>query len=187
MTTIRPVAGSTANWMLQPPANVPIERIARIAASRMIWYCASVNVCCGATVTLSPVWTPIGSTFSIEQMMTTLSAASRSSSSSNSFHPKRHSSTRTSWTGESWSARLTIGSKSSAFHTMPPPAPPIVKLGLSTTGWNACAPVPSPASSCATSFASRSELATRLRAWSSPMRSMRSRNFCRSSVMWTAA
>ena len=38
MTTIRAVAGSTANWMLQPPANVPMERIARMAASRIAWY-----------------------------------------------------------------------------------------------------------------------------------------------------
>ena len=108
ITIIRPLAGSTANWMLQPPANVPMERIALMAASRSLWYCGSVSVCCGATVTESPVWTPIGSTFSMEQMMTTLSFASRNSSSSYSFHPTRHSSISTSWTGDSSSPRVTL-------------------------------------------------------------------------------
>ena len=59
-----------------------------MAVLRMCWYCLSVNVCAGATVTESPVCTPIGSTFSIAQMMMTLSFASRKSSSSNSFQPK---------------------------------------------------------------------------------------------------
>ena len=43
---------------------------------------------------LSPVWTPIGSTFSIEHTTTQLSARSRITSSSNSFQPLRHSSIR---------------------------------------------------------------------------------------------
>ena len=37
MAIMRPVTGSIANWALQPPANVPIERIILMAASRMIW------------------------------------------------------------------------------------------------------------------------------------------------------
>ncbi len=41
---------------------------------------------------LSPVCTPIGSIFSIEQMTTALSIRSRITSSSNSFHPIRDSS-----------------------------------------------------------------------------------------------
>ena len=41
---------------------------------------------------LSPVWTPIGSMFSIEQMTTKLSATSRITSSSNSFQPMTDSS-----------------------------------------------------------------------------------------------
>ena len=53
----------------------------------------------GATVTESPVCTPIGSTFSIEQTITTLSLASRISSSSNSFQPMIDSSRRTSVVG----------------------------------------------------------------------------------------
>ena len=50
----------------------------------------------GATVMLSPVCTPIGSTFSIEQMTTKLSATSRITSSSNSFQPITDSSSRIS-------------------------------------------------------------------------------------------
>jgi hypothetical protein len=61
------------------------------AASRIRWYSRSVSVCAGATVIESPVWTPIGSKFSIEQMMTTLSALSRITSSSYSFQPRMDS------------------------------------------------------------------------------------------------
>ena len=46
-----------------------------------------MSVCCGATVTESPVWTPIGSMFSIEQTITQLSLWSRMTSSSNSPQP----------------------------------------------------------------------------------------------------
>ena len=53
----------------------------------MIWYSLSVSVSAGATVMESPVCTPIGSTFSIEQMMMQLSAVSRTTSISNSFQP----------------------------------------------------------------------------------------------------
>ena len=65
----------------------------------MRWYSRSVSVSAGATVMLSPVCTPIGSTFSIEQMTTKLSARSRMTSSSNSFQPITDSSSSTSWTG----------------------------------------------------------------------------------------
>ena len=53
----------------------------------------------GATVIESPVCTPIGSTFSIEQMITQLSARSRITSSSYSFHPTIDSSIRISLIG----------------------------------------------------------------------------------------
>jgi hypothetical protein len=99
ITTIRPVGGSTANWMLQPPVSTPTARSTAIARSRMRWYSRSVRVIAGATVTESPVCTPIGSTFSIEQTTTTLSFLSRMSSSSNSFQPRIDSSSRTSVTG----------------------------------------------------------------------------------------
>ncbi len=65
----------------------------------MRWYSRSVSVSAGAQVMLSPVWTPIGSMFSIEQMTTKLSAQSRITSSSYSFHPMTDSSMSTSCTG----------------------------------------------------------------------------------------
>ena len=89
MTIISPVAGSVANWMLDPPVSTPISRMMAIDASRMIWYSLSVRVCAGATVMLSPVWMPIGSKFSMEQTITTLSLRSRMTSSSYSFQPSR--------------------------------------------------------------------------------------------------
>ena len=76
-----------ANWMFDPPVSTPISRITAIEASRIRWYSLSVSVWAGATVIESPVWTPIGSKFSIEQMMTTLSSASRITSISYSFQP----------------------------------------------------------------------------------------------------
>ena len=44
MTTIRPVSGWTANWMLQPPVSTPTARMIRMAVSRMCWYSRSVSV-----------------------------------------------------------------------------------------------------------------------------------------------
>ena len=87
MTMSRPSFGSTANWMLQPPVSTPTSRRIAMPRSRMVWYSRSVSVIAGATVTESPVCTPIGSRFSIEQTTTTLSWASRINSSSYSFQP----------------------------------------------------------------------------------------------------
>ena len=87
MTMSRPSSGLTANWMLQPPVSTPTSRRMSMPSVRMVWYSRSVNVIAGATVTESPVCTPIGSTFSIEHTTTTLSWPSRISSSSYSFHP----------------------------------------------------------------------------------------------------
>ena len=99
MTTIFPVPGSTPNWMLLPPVSTPMARITLRAMSRMFWYSTSLKVIAGATVIESPVCTPIGSIFSIEQMMTTLSALSRITSSSYSFQPSTDCSTSTSRVG----------------------------------------------------------------------------------------
>ena len=74
MTTMRPLCGSTANWMFEPPVSTPISRMTAMAASRMAWYSRSVSVCAGATVIESPVCVPMGSKFSMEQMTMTLSA-----------------------------------------------------------------------------------------------------------------
>ncbi len=113
ITTMSPFAGFTANWILQPPASTPISRITAIAASRITWYSRSVSVIAGATVIESPVCTPIGSTFSIEQTITTLSSQSRITSSSNSFHPSSERSTSTCEMGLSSSPPFTIRSYSS--------------------------------------------------------------------------
>ena len=113
MTIMRPFFGSTANWMFEPPVSTPISRITAKEASRMSWNSRSLSVCAGATVMLSPVWTPIGSKFSMEHTSTQLSAWSRMTSISNSFQPSSDSSTSTSLTGERSSPRATMVSNSS--------------------------------------------------------------------------
>ena len=95
ITTMRPFFGSMANWMFDPPVSTPISRITAIEASRIRWYSLSVSVWAGATVIESPVWTPIGSKFSMEQMMTQLSSLSRITSISYSFQPMTDSSKST--------------------------------------------------------------------------------------------
>src|SRR5262249_53409345 len=134
MTTIRPVRGWTANWMLQPPVSTPTARTTAIATSRMCWYSRSVRVIAGAMVTESPVCTPIGSMFSIEQTTTTLSLRSRISSSSNSFQPRMDSSSSTSVTGLASSPDPAMRRRSAASCAMPEPAPPRVNEGRITTG-----------------------------------------------------
>ena len=134
MTTISPFSGFTANWMLQPPAATPISRMIAHAASRIVWYSRSVSVIAGATVIESPVCTPIGSRFSIEQTITTLSAESRITSSSNSFQPISERSMSTCLVGERSSPRRTIASYSSRLYAMPPPEPPSVNDGRMMAG-----------------------------------------------------
>ena len=124
MTTIRPVAGSSANCTLEPPVSTPTRRMQAKAASRIAWYSTSVRVWAGATVIESPVCTPIGSTFSIEQMITQLSARSRMTSSSNSFHPAIDSSTRISPIGLAAMPLAARRSRSSGVAAMPVPRPP---------------------------------------------------------------
>ena len=99
--------------MLEPPVSTPISRMMAMAASRISWYSLSERVWAGATVMESPVWMPMGSTFSMEQMMTTLSPRSRITSSSNSFQPITDSSTSTVPTGEVESPQRTASSSSS--------------------------------------------------------------------------
>jgi len=83
--------------------------------------------------------------FSIEQMMMQLSCLSRTTSISNSFQPSTLSSIRTSSVGEASMPRSTISINSLRVYAMPPPVPPIVKLGrmiagkpMSATAVNAC-------------------------------------------------
>ena len=114
ITTTRPSAGLTANWMLQPPVSTPTDRMMPIDRSRRCWNSRSVSVIAGATVIESPVCTPIGSRFSIEQTMTTLSARSRITSSSYSFHPMIDSSRSTSVVGDATSPEPAIWRRSSS-------------------------------------------------------------------------
>ena len=134
ITTRRPVFGSTANWMFEPPVSTPTLRMTAFASSRMAWYWRSESVIWGATVIESPVWTPIASKFSIEQTMITLSAVSRMTSSSNSFQPSTDSSIRTSWVGDSRSPLATTLRNSASVFAAPPPEPPSVKDGRITAG-----------------------------------------------------
>ena len=124
MTTTSPLAGFTANWMFEPPVSTPMRRMHANASSRRRWYSTSVRVCAGATVIESPVCTPMASKFSIEQMTTTLSAWSRMTSSSYSFHPAIDCSMRISDTGlvaRPCAATARISSVSTAKPVPPPP------------------------------------------------------------------
>ena len=134
ITIIRPSAGLIANWMLQPPVATPTARRIFSPRSRIAWYSRSVRVIAGATVTESPVCTPIGSTFSIEQTTTALSLPSRISSSSNSFQPNTLSSMSTSCTGDAARPAPAIRSSSSTVWAIPEPRPPMVNDGRITTG-----------------------------------------------------
>jgi len=177
MTTSRPVRGSTANCTLDPPVSTPISRMIATAASRMIWYSLSVRVWAGAIVMLSPVCTPIGSRFSIEQMMTTLSLRSRITSSSNSFQPAIDSSTRVSWVGESSSAQRSVCSSSSRLCAKPAPVPPSVRDGRMMSG----KPISSP-----TRIPSSSERTQPLRGRSRPMFAIACLKRSRSSAFFMA-
>ena len=86
---------------------IAIEALRRFCASR------SVRVWKGATVIESPVCTPIGSKFSIEQTMMQLSCLSRTTSISNSFQPSSDSSISSSLVGDRSSPRRQISTNSS--------------------------------------------------------------------------
>ena len=89
-----------ANCTFDPPVSTPISRSTAIEASRRIWYSLSVSVSAGAIVIELPVCTPIGSTFSIEQMMMQLSFLSRTTSICRRSIRARISSISTSLVGE---------------------------------------------------------------------------------------
>ena len=94
MTAYSVESGESANWTLQPPST-PSARMIASAALRRRWWTASVSVWTGATTIESPVWTPSGSTFSIEQTAMHVSSASRMTSYSTSCQPTRQRSTMT--------------------------------------------------------------------------------------------
>jgi len=134
MTMRRPSAGFTAYWMLQPPVSTPTARMMPIARSRIAWYSRSVSVMAGATVMESPVCTPIGSRFSMEQTITLLSALSRMTSSSYSFQPMIDSSRSTSVVGLAARPEPPMRRRSCSSYAMPEPVPPMVKDGRTTIG-----------------------------------------------------
>src|SRR5487761_1979102 len=109
MTRRSPVSGLTANCTFDPPVSTPTRRSTAKASSRIAWYSTSERVWAGATVMESPVCTPIGSTFSMLQITTQLSARSRITSSSNSFQPAMERSTRISLCGQAREGRHVLG------------------------------------------------------------------------------
>ena len=134
ITTTSPFSGLTANCTLEPPHSTPTSRMMAMEASRRRWYSRSVRVCAGATVIESPVWTPMGSRFSMLQMITTLSFRSRITSSSYSFQPRSDCSTRTWFVRDALRPAETIVLSSSMLYAIPPPVPPSVKAGRMITG-----------------------------------------------------
>ena len=144
----------------------------------MRWYSTSLSVCAGATVMESPVCTPIGSRFSIEQMITQLSARSRMTSSSYSFHPAIDRSMRISLTGLAWRPSPAIRSNSAGVLAMPVPLPPRMKAGRMTTGRPMAA---------MTAWASSIEWATPEGGTSSPIPCIATLKASRSSAVWMAS
>ena len=134
MTIMRPSSGLIANCTFDPPVSTPISRSTAIDALRMIWYSLSVSVCAGATVMESPVCTPIGSKFSMEQIIMQLSLESRTTSISYSFQPSKDSSIRSSFVGDASSPLSHIAINSSRLYPIPPPLPPIVNDGRMIAG-----------------------------------------------------
>ncbi len=111
--------------MLHPPS-MPSPRMIRRLASRSIWYSRSVRVWLGAMTMLSPVCTPIGSRFSMLQTVMQVSAPSRMTSYSISFHPATDRSTRTWWIRLRARPRAAISSRDRGSGAIPPPVPPRV-------------------------------------------------------------
>ncbi len=134
ITITRPSEGFTANCTLDPPAATPTRSMILSEMSRRLATSASVRLIAGATVMESPVCTPMGSRFSIEQMQMPLPALSRITSYSISFQPSTLCSTSTSPFAESARPSSAMRRRSSWSRAMPPPAPPSVNAGRSTTG-----------------------------------------------------
>ena len=133
-TIISPFSGLTANCTFEPPVSTPISRMIAIDAFLITWYSLSLKVWIGATVMLSPVCMPIGSRFSMEHTITTLSLLSRITSSSYSFQPNTDSSSITCPIKLASNPALDIFSSSSGLYATPPPVPPRVKLGRTIIG-----------------------------------------------------
>mmetsp|Transcript_43481 Transcript_43481/g.63729 ORF Transcript_43481/g.63729 Transcript_43481/m.63729 type:complete len:268 (+) Transcript_43481:2598-3401(+) len=117
-------SGSSAYWMLHSPT-MPRWRTTFTAVSRSMWYSLFVSVWLGASTIESPVCTPRGSKFSMLHTVMQLSAASRTTSYSTSFHPFRHFSTRIC--GARLKAFVAISRRCASSRQMPEPRPPSAK------------------------------------------------------------
>src|SRR2546426_7461934 len=73
MTTIRPVFGSTANWMFDPPVSTPTSRMMRRGALRMSWYSRAGGGWAGGPRSEAPGGVPIGAEVSMEERTTEMS------------------------------------------------------------------------------------------------------------------
>jgi len=104
------------------------------AALRRRWWTASGRVRTGATTMESPVWTPSGSTFSIEQTAMQVSSASRITSYSTSCQPTRTFSSMTWPMGLARRPARIRARQADSVSTMPPPVPPRVKAGRTIAG-----------------------------------------------------
>ena len=134
ITILFPFFGFTANCTFEPPVSTPISL--RIIIDSVLISCnsLSVSVNAGATVIESPVCTPIGSIFSIEQIIMQLSFLSLTTSISYSFQPKTDSSIKTSLIGEFDNPFSNVAINSFSLLTTPPPVPPSVKEGRRIAG-----------------------------------------------------
>ena len=134
MTAYSKLSGSSASCTLQPPTMFSSVTISSDAL-RSICTSLSDRVSAGETTMLSPVWTPTGSTFSMEQMAITFPFASRIVSNSISFQPAIDFSIRICVIGERSSPFPAITLSSSSSRAIPPPVPPSVNAGRTMTGY----------------------------------------------------
>ena len=107
MTAYSKESGFRASCTLHPPSISSAEMMSSEAV-RSIWYSRLARVWVGAATMESPVWTPTGSMFSMEQMVMTLPAPSRMTSNSISFQPEMHRSMSTWPTRLRWMPRPAI-------------------------------------------------------------------------------
>ena len=127
------LCGARANWLLHPPST-PSALMIFMLAVRSIWCSRSVRVWVGAITMLSPVCTPIGSIFSILHTVMQLSLPSRIISYSISFQPTKLFSISTWCTGLTARPLAATALNVSIVEACPPPVPPSVKAGRTTTG-----------------------------------------------------
>ena len=133
MTAYSKLSGFRASCTLHPPT-MPKWVMMSSEAERSIWNSRSARVWVGATTMESPVWTPTGSRFSMEQTAMTFPAPSRMVSNSISFQPKMAFSISAWVMGEASRPVWAMTRSSASSFAAPPPAPPRVKAGRTMTG-----------------------------------------------------